>query len=64
MNNLEKKPIKGGTPAIENRHTVTIRSNCESKPKEDIRKSVLFFGKIVEESDIRRAIRLILYKNM
>lgn len=61
---FEKKPMKGGTPAIENKHTVIMNSRYESKLNDDIKNKVLFFGSIFVDIDINKTIRLMLYKNM
>ena len=64
MNILEKKPIKGGTPAIENSDTVKKNRWCESKPKLENEYKVFMLEVILEVSIQNSSINVILQINM
>lgn len=54
INSLEKKPINGGTPAIEKRHIVIISKRLGSKLNEDMENKVLFLGNKLVTMEIKR----------
>lgn len=64
MNNLEKKPTKGGTPAIENKHIVIKNNDTESKlywEKEyNVFSLVVTFNNILQ----KKTTNVVLYKNI
>ena len=64
INNLLKKPIKGGTPAIENRSIVKTSKWKLLKWKLLNECNVLNFVKIVVNSVQNNRIKEVLYKNI
>ncbi len=64
INNLLKKPIKGGTPAIENRSIVNTSKWKLLKWKLLNECNVLNFVKIVVNSVQNNRIKEVLYKNI
>lgn len=64
INNLLKKPIKGGTPAIENRRIVNTSKWKLLKWKLLNEYSVLNLVKIVVNSVQNNRIKEVLYKNI
>lgn len=64
MNNFEKKPMKGGTPAIENSNIVTLKSKKLSKLKLLNECNVLNWVKTVLNISQNKVSREELYMNM
>ena len=60
INILEKKPMKGGTPAMENSDTVRKNKWCESKPKLENEYRVFILEIILEVSIQNNSINVML----